>query len=117
MCSGCLSRILRWLRTRLRQSGYISNFAATREIRGVKSLSPGHKSTGSTVQNATRLQHPTKTDAAGNAQNVTERARFLLEKSPPRDRSKPNGGTQGVRYSATCATSVLRSGDISVATS
>ena len=48
-----------------------------------------------TIQNAARLQYPAKVDAAGNAQNVTERARFLLEEFPPRDRSQPDGGTQG----------------------
>ena len=48
-----------------------------------------------TIQNAARLQYPAKTDAAGNALNVTPRARFLLEEFPPRDRSQPDGGTQG----------------------
>ena len=46
------------------------------------------------IQNAARLQYPAKVDAAGNAQNVTERARFLLDEFPPRDREKPDGGTQ-----------------------
>ncbi len=48
-----------------------------------------------TLQNAARLQYPAKIDTTGNAQNVTERARFLLEEFPPRDRSQPDGGTQG----------------------
>ncbi len=48
-----------------------------------------------TIQNAARLHYPAKTDAAGNALNVTERARFLLEEFPPRDRNQPDGGTQG----------------------
>jgi hypothetical protein len=47
-----------------------------------------------TIQNAARLQYPAGTDAAGNAKNITERARFLLEEFPPRDREKPDGGTQ-----------------------
>lgn len=47
------------------------------------------------IQNAARLQYPAGTDAAGNAKNITERARFLLEEFPPRDRSQPDGGTQG----------------------
>ncbi len=47
------------------------------------------------IQNAARLQYPAGTDAAGNAKNITERARFLLEEFPPRDRDKPDGGTQG----------------------
>lgn len=46
------------------------------------------------IQNAARLQYPAQTDAYGNAQNVTPRARFLLDESP-RDRSQPDGGTQG----------------------
>jgi hypothetical protein len=46
------------------------------------------------IQNAARLQYPAKTDAAGNVQNVTPRARFLLDEFPPRDREKPDGGTQ-----------------------
>ena len=41
------------------------------------------------------LQYPCGTDAAGNAKNITERARFLLNEFPPRDREKPDGGTQG----------------------
>jgi hypothetical protein len=48
-----------------------------------------------TIQNAARLQYPAKNDAAGNAQNITERANFLLDEFPPRDRSQPDGGTQG----------------------
>ncbi len=48
-----------------------------------------------TIQNAARLQYPGGKDAAGNARNVTERARFLLDEFPPRDRSEPDGGTQG----------------------
>ncbi len=48
------------------------------------------------IQNAARLAYPALTDAAGNAQNVTPRARFLLEEFPPRDRSQPDGGTQGL---------------------
>lgn len=48
-----------------------------------------------TAQNAARLQYPAATDAAGNAKNITERARFLLEEFPPRDKSQPDGGTQG----------------------
>ena len=48
-----------------------------------------------TIQNAARLQYPAGTDAAGNAKNITERARFLLEEFPPRNREKPDGGTQG----------------------
>ena len=47
-----------------------------------------------TLQNAARLQYPAGTDAAGNAKNITQRARFLLEQFPPRDREKPDGGTQ-----------------------
>jgi hypothetical protein len=47
------------------------------------------------IQNAARLQYPSGTDAAGNAKNITERARFLLNEFPPRDREKPDGGTQG----------------------
>ena len=47
-----------------------------------------------TIQNAARLQYPAGTDAAGNAKNITQRARFLLEEFPPRDREKPDGGTQ-----------------------
>ena len=47
-----------------------------------------------TLQNAARLQYPAGTDAAGNAKNITQRARFLLEEFPPRDREKPDGGTQ-----------------------
>ena len=47
-----------------------------------------------TLQNAARLQFPAGTDAAGNAKNITECARFLLEEFPPRDREKPDGGTQ-----------------------
>ncbi len=42
-----------------------------------------------TIQNAARLQYP-----AGNPKNITEHARFLLEEFPPRDREKPDGGTQ-----------------------
>jgi hypothetical protein len=48
-----------------------------------------------TIQNAARLAYPARTDAAGNAKHITERARFLLEEFPPRDRSLPDGGTQG----------------------
>lgn len=47
------------------------------------------------VQNAARLQYPDKTDSAGNKINATARARFLLDEFPPRDRSQPDGGTQG----------------------
>ena len=47
-----------------------------------------------TIQNAARLQYPAGTAAAGNAKNITQRARFLLEEFPPRDREKPDGGTQ-----------------------
>ncbi len=47
------------------------------------------------IQNAARLQYPSGTDSAGNARNITERARFLLDEFPPRDRSQPDGGTQG----------------------
>ena len=48
-----------------------------------------------TAQNAARLQYPAGTDSSGNAKNITERGRFLLEEFPPRDREKPDGGTQG----------------------
>ncbi len=48
-----------------------------------------------TIQNAARLQYPAKKDASGNAMHVTERARFLLDEFPPRDRSQPDGGTRG----------------------
>ena len=47
------------------------------------------------IQNAARFQYPAGTDAAGNARNVSERAHFLLAEFPPRDRSQPDGGTQG----------------------
>lgn len=47
------------------------------------------------TQNAARLQYPAKTDPAGNALNITERARLLLDTFPPRDREKPDGGTLG----------------------
>jgi hypothetical protein len=47
-----------------------------------------------TIQNAARLQYPANTDATGSAQNVTARARFLLDEFPPRDRSEPDGVTQ-----------------------
>lgn len=46
------------------------------------------------IQNAARLQYPGGTDAAGNARNVTERARFLLDEFPPRDREKPAAAPQ-----------------------
>jgi hypothetical protein len=57
-----------------------------------------------TIQNAARLQYPASTDAVGNAKNITERARFLLEEFPPRDRSLPDGGTQGGALPATSST-------------
>jgi hypothetical protein len=57
-----------------------------------------------TIQNAARLQYPAKKDAQGNALNVTERARFLLDEFPPRDRSQPEGGTQGGGTPPTSAT-------------
>ena len=47
------------------------------------------------IQNAARLEYPGGKDAAGNARNITGRARFLLDEFPPRDRSQPDGGTQG----------------------
>ena len=47
------------------------------------------------VQNAARLAYPNKTDANGTEINATARARFLLDEFPPRDRSQPDGGTQG----------------------
>jgi hypothetical protein len=34
------------------------------------------------------LQYPGGTNAAGHAKNVTERAHFLLDSFPPRERSK-----------------------------
>ncbi len=42
-----------------------------------------------TIQNAARLQYPGGNDATGNAKNVTERANFLLNEFPPRDRDQP----------------------------
>ena len=48
-----------------------------------------------TIQNAARLQYPAGTDATGSEKNITERANFLLNEFPPRDREKPDGGTQG----------------------
>jgi len=47
------------------------------------------------AQNAARLEYPGGKDATGSARNVTARARFLLDEFPPRDRSEPDGGTQG----------------------
>ena len=44
------------------------------------------------IQNAARLEYPTGKDATGNARNLTERARFLLDEFPPRDKSQPDGG-------------------------
>jgi hypothetical protein len=45
------------------------------------------------IQNAARLQYPGGTDSKGNEKNITERARFLLNEFPPRDREKPDGET------------------------
>ena len=42
------------------------------------------------IQNAARLEYPSAIPA-----NITARARFLLDEFPPRDRSEPDGGTQG----------------------
>lgn len=47
------------------------------------------------VQNAARLEYPGGKDTTGSARNVSARARFLLDEFPPRDRSAPDGGTQG----------------------
>ena len=43
-----------------------------------------------TIQNAARLQYPSTQPGTEAA-----RVRFLLETFPPRDRSQPDGGTQG----------------------
>lgn len=47
------------------------------------------------IQNAARLQFPGGTDSAGNARNVAQRARFLLDEFPPRDRGQPSEPPQG----------------------
>lgn len=44
------------------------------------------------IQNAARLEYPAK--VAGQPAHATERARFLLDEFPPRDRNEPDGGTQ-----------------------
>jgi len=44
------------------------------------------------IQNAARLEYPAK--VGGQPAHATERARFLLDEFPPRDRSEPDGGTQ-----------------------
>ena len=47
------------------------------------------------IQNAARLQFPGGTDASGNARNVTQRARFLLDEFPPRQRDKSDDTADG----------------------
>ena len=44
------------------------------------------------IQNAARLEYPGGKDAAGNARNITGRARFLLDAFPPRALKNKEGG-------------------------